>query len=732
MNCIGNGRGISRWAILCQPFAIPVALLTACAFVPIPASAAPVPAPIQCVPGRGFTGCMMFGYTGADQRFVVPEGVTGLSVWLWGAGGGGSAFGEGTRRGAGGAGGFTAGVVAVSGGELMTVTVGEGGATAAGPGYGGGGAGGSGAPGAGGGSGAPGAGGGSGAPGAGGGSGAPGAGGGSGGGMSALWDGASGSTALLVAGGGGGAAGQILGAAAGESARARGDLASAVPGSAVPGGAVPGGAGGGADGGTSGVPGSGLGATQIAGGDAGTAAVAADADQDACSSSPTAGIRFRGGNGASATGPAADQAGGGGGGGYYGGGGGTCQEQAGPTAAGSGGGGSGYVAGPGVTGVSVTGVPVTGVSATGVSSRAAAQPEATGATATSALPAGTTQPLYRPGTGVGGPSGAAGSADGGNGEVVIEWAMHVELSVAQSVTPSPFVPGRPVTYTLAVRNGGPAKAAGVRITDRLAAGLDRVTWRCSAAGAGSRCWHRSGSGRLRTRADIAAGGAVVYTIAGITTADAPDLSAAATVRPPRHTLDGGCEPGCHATTTAPARPRFALHVVRALRPGAIVPGTRVIYALTVRNGGPSDAFGARVAGPVPGWLRSVTWTCRSSVAPSRCHGSSGAGYIETTADIAAGGSVTYTVTGLVPGERARADDRAPVAQPPESAALRRAAERGCAGRCEPAEAAQPAFAQPVPDDYYLLDLAAVLWTLIMGTMVLLIRSTRRKAAARRR
>jgi uncharacterized repeat protein (TIGR01451 family) len=671
MNCVGNGRGISRWVILCRPFSVPAALLTLCALVAVPASAEPAPAAAPCLPGPGFTDCLVFGYTGADQRFVVPEGVTSLSAQLWGAGGG-TVSGDGTGRRAGGAGGFTAGAVSVSGGELMTITVGAGGASDGMPGYGGGGAGGTSA---------------------------HGVTGGSGGGMSALWEGPSGSTPLLVAGGGGGAgtgSGSVRGNETG--AGANGDLATAISG----------GAGGGVDGGTSGLPGSGLGATQIAGGSAGSGTISADAYGPGCPSRPTAGTKFQGGNGASATGSAAVQSGGGGGGGgYYGGGGGTCQADDGAEPAGSGGGGSGFAGGPGVSGVSVSG-----------------SPDLPAHSAATSLPPGTAD----------GASADDASADGGNGEVVIEWARHVELSVAQSVAPSPFVPGRPITYTFTVRNGGPARAASVRITDQLPAGLWQVSWRCSSLGAGSRCQHRSGFGGVRTRADIAAGGEVAYTITGITAADAPDLSASATVRPPRHTFDGGCEPSCHATATALARPRFALRVVRALSPGALVPGTRVKYALTVRNGGPSDAFGARVDGPVPGRLRSVTWTCRSTVAPSRCLGASGAGDIETTADIAAGGSVTYTVTGMVPDDRARAADRAraPAAGPPEPGPLRRVGERGCARECDPRAAALPAAAQPVPGDYYLLDLAAVLWTLIIGALVLLIRSTRLKAAARRR
>ena len=77
--------------------------------------------------------------------YVVPAGITRLRVKLWGAGGGGKCgYGTvpGERRGGGG-GGFVSGELAVSPGETLTISVGEGGGSPlAGPVFGGGGLGG--------------------------------------------------------------------------------------------------------------------------------------------------------------------------------------------------------------------------------------------------------------------------------------------------------------------------------------------------------------------------------------------------------------------------------------------------------------------------------------------------------------------------------------------------------------------------------------------------------------
>lgn len=84
--------------------------------------------------GQAFT--QAFNHTGADQSFVVPSGVTGLSVSMWGAGGG--------ER--GGSGAFVSGILNVTPGETLTLIVGGGGAVSPIPGttgnaYGGGGSG---------------------------------------------------------------------------------------------------------------------------------------------------------------------------------------------------------------------------------------------------------------------------------------------------------------------------------------------------------------------------------------------------------------------------------------------------------------------------------------------------------------------------------------------------------------------------------------------------------------
>ncbi|MFA7219224.1 MAG: hypothetical protein WC119_01810 [Synergistaceae bacterium] len=86
-------------------------------------------------------GTIAFAYTGADQSFIVPAGVTSITTKVWGAGvlnplAGGAGAGV-----LGGAGGYSKGILAVTPGETLTIIVGEGGQynTASYNAYGGGG-----------------------------------------------------------------------------------------------------------------------------------------------------------------------------------------------------------------------------------------------------------------------------------------------------------------------------------------------------------------------------------------------------------------------------------------------------------------------------------------------------------------------------------------------------------------------------------------------------------------
>ena len=65
-----------------------------------------------------------FNYTGSDQTWTVPAGVTSATIQAWGAGGGSDSSGSGQY---GAAGGYATGILALTPGNVMKIVVGQGG-----------------------------------------------------------------------------------------------------------------------------------------------------------------------------------------------------------------------------------------------------------------------------------------------------------------------------------------------------------------------------------------------------------------------------------------------------------------------------------------------------------------------------------------------------------------------------------------------------------------------------
>lgn len=88
-----------------------------------------------------FTTKVVYAYTGTDQSFTVPSGITRIKVKCWGAAGGGSNNNNTDR---GGSGGYAYGEIDVSSGQQFVIVVGQGGRNTGGTSpatYGGGGTG---------------------------------------------------------------------------------------------------------------------------------------------------------------------------------------------------------------------------------------------------------------------------------------------------------------------------------------------------------------------------------------------------------------------------------------------------------------------------------------------------------------------------------------------------------------------------------------------------------------
>ncbi|MBS2548150.1 DUF11 domain-containing protein [Catenulispora sp. NL8] len=465
------------------------ALVAASTVAGFTAGAAPArAAQVACTPTGSNTSCVQFTYSGGDQEFVVPKGVSGLQVRLGGAGGGGSN---------GAAGGQTTGTLAVAAGDSLTVMVGQGGSVKGAATYGGGGAGGSGSRFS----------------------------GGSGGGMSALWTGASlTGTPLLIAGGGAG------GAEGGSS----------------------GGSGGGASGSNGGNPSNGggnggQGGTQSAGG-----AAAVTTNNCSTGPTAGAQYRGgNGGNGGGDAGGAGgggyfgggggqcqqstsgnnSDTGGGGGSGYTGGTGVT--DGATQAGQGSSGGTNGSVTlqwtapAPVITGpaanstqlinkppISGTGVPGTTITVKEGSTTlctAPVQPDNSwSCTPSTALSDGSHSVVATASD----PAASAATYPASDTQP-FKVDTRTNLKIVKSA-PDTAQAGDSITFTLTATNAGPAAATGAVVQDTVDSQLTGVTWTCTGSD-GATCGAASGTGNnVSANVGIPVGGKVVITVKGDT------------------------------------------------------------------------------------------------------------------------------------------------------------------------------------------------------------------------
>lgn len=126
--------------------------------------------------------------------------------------------------------------------------------------------------------------------------------------------------------------------------------------------------------------------------------------------------------------------------------------------------------------------------------------------------------------------------------------------------------------------------------------------------------------------------------------------ASGTIAAGTYSIEGTSEPpllGPVVNTTVTANALTDLGLTIANGVNAVTNGQTLTYTVTGRNLSGTSVTGATVSLTPPSALTSVSWTCAAS-AGSSCAGT-GTGAIADTVTIAAGGDVTYTLTGTLSG-----------------------------------------------------------------------------------
>jgi uncharacterized repeat protein (TIGR01451 family) len=226
-----------------------------------------------------------------------------------------------------------------------------------------------------------------------------------------------------------------------------------------------------------------------------------------------------------------------------------------------------------------------------------------------------------------------------------------DLSITKTDNLIDAVPGEVVQYSISVANAGPSTATDALITDVVPAALTGVSWTCVATGVGASCGAASGSGNsISTTATLPSGTSANYVVTGTlnptTPAGTGTLVNTAAIAVPTGTIDPMPENNS-ATDTDNVKPTAELSITKTDGLAAAVPGSPITYTIVVSNAGPSTVTNASITDSIPASITGVGWSCIASAGAS-CGALSGTGNnINTTATLAAGSSVTYTVIGVL-------------------------------------------------------------------------------------
>ncbi|RZJ74270.1 MAG: DUF11 domain-containing protein, partial [Flavobacterium sp.] len=210
-----------------------------------------------------------------------------------------------------------------------------------------------------------------------------------------------------------------------------------------------------------------------------------------------------------------------------------------------------------------------------------------------------------------------------------------DLVVTNTNNQAVYTPGVATVYTLTVTNNGPYPALNVQVSNPRPTGITLFSWTGSNGSSGTN------ANLTNTIPSLAVGATVTYTITLTPPANhtLPQLSSVATVT--SSTPDP--TPECPACTDTDSQSALAdLVVTNTNNQDVYVPGTTVQYIVTVTNNGPSAAENVEVTNAIPAGITQFSWTGSNS--------SSGTNVPleDTIASLAAGATVTYTITVAIP------------------------------------------------------------------------------------
>ncbi len=233
----------------------------------------------------------------------------------------------------------------------------------------------------------------------------------------------------------------------------------------------------------------------------------------------------------------------------------------------------------------------------------------------------------------------ANHADGSTTEFRVDFGVYnqerADLSVTKDDGIEYYLPGGTLTYTIVVRNDGPADVTGATVTDNLPAQIASWQWTCAPTG-GATCAGSGGfiAANFTDTVDMPVGSTITYTVnANIAAAATGTLNNTVTITSPTGVVE--TDPSDNADTDSDRDAILSIDKDDGLT--TVAPGSLITYTIDIQNAGTQDLTAVRVTDTLP-----TEVTFQSAVpAPSTISGST----LEWTGiSLAAGASTTITVT----------------------------------------------------------------------------------------
>jgi uncharacterized repeat protein (TIGR01451 family) len=237
------------------------------------------------------------------------------------------------------------------------------------------------------------------------------------------------------------------------------------------------------------------------------------------------------------------------------------------------------------------------------------------------------------------PGGVTDPTPGNNSATDVDTVgASADLAITKTDGVTTVTAGGSTTYIITASNAGPSNVTGATVTDTFPTILT-CNWTCVGAGGGT-CT-ASGAGNINDTVNLPSGGSVTYTASCTVSAAAGSGTLANTAA----VMSAGvADPNTGNNSAMDIDTVVAqadLSITKTDGVTTVTAAGSTTYTIVVANAGPSNVTAATVADTFPATL-TCNWTC-TGAGGAVCT-AAGAGNINDSVNLPAGGSLTYTAS----------------------------------------------------------------------------------------